>query len=72
MAVSQKHLDALMGAYALGATEVSYDGRVTKYRTMADLAEAIAAVARILGVTNPLNASVVNPPRRVYLGFSRG
>lgn len=73
MAVTQTQLDALVSAYASGTMEVAYDGRVVKYRSMQQIAEAIATVARMLGVDNPLSINASDaPPRRTYLSFSRG
>jgi hypothetical protein len=37
-------LTALKEAYASGVTEVTYDGKTIKYRSLAELAQAIATV----------------------------
>ncbi|MFN7224462.1 MAG: phage head-tail joining protein [Paracoccaceae bacterium] len=49
MSYTQSHLDALREAYASGVTEVSYDGKTVKYRSLAELATAITTVAATLG-----------------------
>ena len=49
MIYTQTQLDALRAAYASGMTEVSYDGRQVKYRSLGQLARAIATLERALG-----------------------
>lgn len=50
MSYTQTQLDALRAALAAGTESVSYDGRMVKYRSMADLRLAIAEVERGLGL----------------------
>jgi len=66
MAVSytQAQLDALRDAYASGVTEVSYEGKTVKYRSLAELEKAISTVANALA---PVPAS-----RQHYPRFSKG
>lgn len=49
MSYTQSQLDALREAYASGVTEVSYDGKTVKYRSLAELAQVINTVANALG-----------------------
>lgn len=49
MSYTQSQLDALREAYASGVTEVSYDGKTVKYRSLAEIATAINTVANALG-----------------------
>lgn len=64
MSFTQTQLDALREAYASGVTEVSYDGKTVKYRTLAELAQVIATVEASLGL--PV------PSRQHYPTFSKG
>lgn len=64
MSYTQAHLDDLRAAYASGATEVSYEGKTIKYRSLKELSQAIAQVeASITGTT---------PRRQHYPTFSKG
>lgn len=64
MSYTQAHLDDLRAAYASGATEVSYEGKTLKYRSLKELAQAIATVeAALAGVA---------PRRQHYPTFSKG
>lgn len=71
MAITQTNLDNLVAAYLNGTTKVVYDGREVNYRSLKDLADAIAVVAANLGVDNPLLVGTRNPPRNVYLSYRR-
>lgn len=64
MSFTQTQLDALREAYASGVTEVSYDGKTVKYRTLAELAQVIATVESALGLPAPR--------RQHYPTFSKG
>ena len=44
MAYSQAQLDAIKAAYASGVTRVSYDGKTTEYRSLAEMREIIATI----------------------------
>jgi hypothetical protein len=64
MAFTQTQLDALRAAYASGATEVSYDGKTVKYRTLAEMARLIGEMEAALGQPQP--------SRQHYPRFSKG
>jgi len=44
MAYTEAQLEALQRALASGVTRVSYEGRSTEYRSLADLRSAIAEI----------------------------
>lgn len=71
MALTQTHLNTLVEAWASGTTSVTIDGKRVDYRSMRDLATAIAATAAALGVANPLHATQA-APRTSVTKFSRG
>ena len=50
---TQAQIDALIEALALGATEVSYDGKTVKYRSQAEMRDLLAQ----------MQASVSGQPR---------
>jgi roadblock/LC7 domain-containing protein len=60
---TQAQLTALQEAYASGVTEVTYDGKTVKYRSLTELAQAIATVAAALGQAQP---------RQHYPRYSKG
>lgn len=60
---TQAHLAALEEAYASGVTEVTYDGKTVKYRSLAELAQAISAIRLALSP---------EVPRQHYPRFSKG
>ena len=64
MSFTQSQLDGLREAYASGVTEVSYDGKTVKYRTLAELSQAIQTAEAALGVKRP--------SRQHYPTFSKG
>lgn len=64
MSYTQAHLDALREAYASGATEITYEGKTIKYRSLKELEQAIARVA------NSMAADVRS--RQHYPTFSKG
>lgn len=71
MALTQTHLNTLVEAWASGTTSVTIDGKRVDYRSMRDLAAAIATTAAALGVPNPLHAP--RPSLRTSVTkFSRG
>lgn len=41
---TQAHLDAIRAAYASGVTRVSYDGKTTEYRTLAEMRQIISTI----------------------------
>ena len=41
---TQAQLDAIKRAYASGVTEVSYDGKTTKYRSLNEMRQIIATI----------------------------
>ncbi|WP_347268141.1 hypothetical protein [Paracoccus sp. (in: a-proteobacteria)] len=41
---SQAQLEAIRLAYASGVTRVSYDGKVTEYRSLAEMRQIIATI----------------------------
>lgn len=41
---TQAQLDAIKRAYASGVTEVSYDGKTTKYRSLIEMRQIIATI----------------------------
>lgn len=59
---TQAQLDNLREMAASGITEASYDGKTIKYRTMAELLQAISIIERALGQGRP---------RQHYPGFRR-
>lgn len=61
---TQTQLDALRQAYADGVSEVTYDGKTVRYRSLRELAQAIATVSAAL---NPQPVS-----RQHYPTFSKG
>lgn len=63
MSYTQTQLDALREAAASGVTEVSYDGKTVKYRTIAELMQMITIVERALAPA-PVT-------RQNYPGFRR-
>lgn len=63
---STRDLDRIKAAIASGALSVRYDdGRMVTYRTMAELAEARAAIERELGASPPA-------PLRKVMAHSKG
>lgn len=44
MAFTQSQLDAIKRAYATGVTKVSYEGKTTEYRTLAEMRQIIATI----------------------------
>lgn len=44
MAFTQQQLDAIKRAYASGVTRVSYEGKTTEYRSLAEMREIIATI----------------------------
>lgn len=67
MAYSQGHLDALKEAYASGVTEVTYEGKTVRYRTLAELQTAINAVQAEINRTS----GTAPAPRTVRLTSRR-
>lgn len=64
MSYTETQLSALRTAYASGATEVSYEGKTIKYRSLKELGQAIARVeASLKGAA---------PSRQHYPTFSKG
>ena len=45
---TQAQLDAIKRAYASGVTEVSYDGKTTKYRSLNEMRQIIATIEAAL------------------------
>lgn len=41
---NQAQLDAIRKAYASGITRVTYDGKTTEYRSLADMRQIIATI----------------------------
>lgn len=73
MALTQQHLDRLVEAWATGTRSVTIDGRTTQFDTLAKLELRIAAVARALGVPNPIGISGERKrTRRIYTVTSAG
>lgn len=69
---TQEGLDALVAAYLASTySEVTYDGRTVKYRSMEELAAVIEAYAVLFGVDNPIARTYRTPPRHTYLSFRR-
>ncbi|HMO09370.1 MAG TPA: hypothetical protein PKD10_17250 [Paracoccaceae bacterium] len=64
MAYTQAQIDALREAIASGTTEVSYDGKTVKYRSLAEMRSLLAEME--------VEASGVRPVRQHYPRFSRG
>lgn len=64
MAWTQSDLDALDKAIGSGVTEVRYNDRTVRYRSMDELMRAREIMAKELGIAQK--------PRRVFPVFSRG
>lgn len=64
MSYTQAQLDALREAYASGVTEVTYEGKTTKYRSLKELSQVIGTVSDALAPT-PVS-------RQHYPTFSKG
>lgn len=64
---TQAQLVAIKQAYASGITRVSYDGKTTEYRSLAEMREIIATIEASL-------AAEAGTPRPVagYVSFKRG
>jgi hypothetical protein len=66
MAFTQAQIDALKEAIALGVTQVSYQGRITTYRSLEDMKASLRMMEDSV-------ASGGNTPRRTtYATFRRG
>lgn len=66
MAYTQGELDALKSAYASGVTEMSYQGRTVKYRSLDEMSRIISAMDQ------ELNGSTTKRTRRILLASRRG
>lgn len=64
---TQAHLTAIKEAYASGITRVSYDGKTTEYRSLAEMKQIIATIEAEL-------AAESGKPRPVagFVSFKRG
>ncbi len=68
MAWTQAQLDTIRRAYASGVTRVAYDGKVTEYRSLADMRAIIAEIeADIAGQSGQGRRPVAG-----FAGFRRG
>ncbi|KFI24358.1 phage head-tail joining protein [Paenirhodobacter enshiensis] len=52
MAYTQAHLDLIKESYASGVTSVSYDGKTTTYRSLAEMKQIIATIEGELSSTS--------------------
>ena len=68
MAYTQTDLDRLDGMIASGTLEMTYDGKRLVYRSMDELMQARAHVARQIAQADPVNAA----PRHVYPEYRSG
>lgn len=64
MAWTQSELDALNSAIANGVTEVRFNDRTVRYRSLDEMMRARRAMIQELGLTTK--------PRRVFPAVSRG
>jgi hypothetical protein len=71
MAITQAQLNAMVSAWASGATRVTYDGRTVEYRSRQDLESQIATAAAALGLPNPL-APAKTPGNRKFAAYDSG
>lgn len=67
MAYTQTQLEALQAALASGELEVSHEGRRIRYRSIAELEQAIARVQAHLTVQ-----SGKKPVRRILVATTKG
>jgi hypothetical protein len=63
---TQAQLDAIKKAYASGVTRVSYDGKTTEYRSLAEMRQIIATIEADLA-----SQSGKRPPIAGFAGFRR-
>lgn len=68
MAFTPTQLQALKDALASGELEVQFEGKVVRYRSIAELKEAIALVTGELETAGTIAAGT---PRRSYAAFGR-
>lgn len=66
MAYTQTDLDRLDAMIASGTLEMTYDGKRVVYRSMAELMQGRAHIARQIGAANPATAAprFINPEYR--------
>lgn len=65
-AFTQAQIDALQEAIALGVTTVSYQGRTTTYRSIAEMREILAMMNASVSTS-----SIGTPRRTSYATFRR-
>lgn len=66
MAWTQAEIDALKTAIGLGVTQVSYQGRTTTYRSLAEMR------ATLKMMEGDVDAGGTTPRRTTYASFRRG
>jgi hypothetical protein len=64
---TQAHLQAIKEAYASGITRVSYDGKTTEYRSLAEMKQIISTIEAELEA-----ASGKARPVAGFVSFRRG
>ena len=63
---TQAHLDALQDAIASGVMKVVYDGRMTEYRSLADMRSIVREIQLALNPTTKLTRQIQIVTHRGY------